>query len=204
MYLFPRLTHVSLCANLLQPCLTLCDLMQPTRLPWDSPGKNTGMGCRDLLRGSSRPRDQIFISVSPALAKGSLPLASPGLNFPLCLFCCVFISFYPKFKDKENKQCNFKTEHEVLSLKRQQCLFYLTGVTFELKAIKQERTKQFFLKFLAKKYEKVFLTINNVELFGSQWLVKQMIKALSGQIVQTLTIRTHLKKIMMTSKFFKL
>ena len=142
------------------------------------------MGGRDLLRGSSRPRDQTFVSMSPALAKGSLPLASPGLNFPLhAFFCCIFISFYPKFKDKENKQCNSKTEHEVLSLKRQQCLFYLTRVTFELKAIKQEKTKQFFLKFLAKKYEKVFLTINNVDLCGSQWLVKQMIKALLGQIV---------------------
>ena len=25
--------------------------------PWDSPGKNTGVGCHALLQGSSRPRD---------------------------------------------------------------------------------------------------------------------------------------------------
>ena len=36
-------------AKLLQSCLTLCD---PTRLPrpWDSPDKNTGVGCHFLLQ----------------------------------------------------------------------------------------------------------------------------------------------------------
>ena len=36
-------------AKLLQSCPTLCD---PTRLPcpWDSPGKNTGVGCHFLLQ----------------------------------------------------------------------------------------------------------------------------------------------------------
>ena len=36
-------------AKSLQSCPTLCD---PTRLPhpWDSPGKNTGMGCHFLLQ----------------------------------------------------------------------------------------------------------------------------------------------------------
>ena len=42
-------------AKSLQSCLTLCDsvrLQQPTRLlcPWDSPGKNTGVGCHFLLQ----------------------------------------------------------------------------------------------------------------------------------------------------------
>ena len=41
-------------ANLLQSCPTLCDphRRQPTRLtrPWDSPGKNTGVGCHFLLQ----------------------------------------------------------------------------------------------------------------------------------------------------------
>ena len=43
-------------AKLLQLCLTLCDLMDgsPARLlcPWDSPSKNTGVGCRALLQGN--------------------------------------------------------------------------------------------------------------------------------------------------------
>ena len=36
----------------------------PTRLlcPWDSPGKNTGVGCHALLQGSSWPRDQTHVS----------------------------------------------------------------------------------------------------------------------------------------------
>ena len=38
----------------LQSCPTLCDppRLQPTRLrhPWDSPGKNTGVGCHFLLQ----------------------------------------------------------------------------------------------------------------------------------------------------------
>ena len=42
-------------AKSLQLCLTLCDpidVWQPTRLPcpWDSPGKNTGVGCHFLLQ----------------------------------------------------------------------------------------------------------------------------------------------------------
>ena len=42
-------------AKSLQLCLTLCnpiDGWQPTRLrcPWDSPGKNTGVGCHFLLQ----------------------------------------------------------------------------------------------------------------------------------------------------------
>ena len=41
-------------AKSLQLCPTLCDphRQQPTRLPypWDSPGRNTGMGCHFLLQ----------------------------------------------------------------------------------------------------------------------------------------------------------
>ena len=41
-------------AKLLQSCLTLCDPRDgsPPRLPcaWDSPGKNTGVGCLFLLQ----------------------------------------------------------------------------------------------------------------------------------------------------------
>ena len=42
---------------------------QPTRLlgPWDSPGKNTEVGCHFLLQGSSLPRAQTHVSVSLAL-----------------------------------------------------------------------------------------------------------------------------------------
>ena len=37
-----------------QSCLSLCNLMDcspPGSCPWDSPGKNTGVGCHALLQG---------------------------------------------------------------------------------------------------------------------------------------------------------
>ena len=49
------LVYVCTChAKLIQSCPTLLPHgLQPTRLlcPWDSPGKNTGVGCRALLQG---------------------------------------------------------------------------------------------------------------------------------------------------------
>ena len=49
---FPSPVHACMHAKSLQPCPTLRPHgQQPTRLlcPWDSPGKNTGVGCRLLL-----------------------------------------------------------------------------------------------------------------------------------------------------------
>ena len=43
----------SRCARSLQSCPTLCNLMDcslPGFCPWDSPGKNTGVGCHFFLR----------------------------------------------------------------------------------------------------------------------------------------------------------
>ena len=39
-------------AKSLQSCLTLCDPIDGTRIPrpWNSPGKNTGVGCHFLLQ----------------------------------------------------------------------------------------------------------------------------------------------------------
>ena len=38
--------------------------LQPARLlcPWESPGKNTGVGCHFLSRGSSQPRNRTRVS----------------------------------------------------------------------------------------------------------------------------------------------
>ena len=41
--------------------------------PWYFSGKNTGMGCPFLFRGSSQPRYQILGSVSPVLQADSIP-----------------------------------------------------------------------------------------------------------------------------------
>ena len=58
------------CAKLLQSYLRLCD---PARLlcPWDSPGKNTWMGCHSLLWGIfSTPGIKPMSLLFPALAGG--------------------------------------------------------------------------------------------------------------------------------------
>ena len=41
------------CCSVTKSCPTLYDPTEPTRLlcPWDSPGKNTGVGCHFLLQG---------------------------------------------------------------------------------------------------------------------------------------------------------
>ena len=56
-------------AKSLQPCLTLCDFMDYSLAPyssllapWDSPGKNTGVGCHALLQGILWPRDRTRVS----------------------------------------------------------------------------------------------------------------------------------------------
>ena len=51
--------------------------LQPTRLcPWDSASKNTGVGCRALLQGSSPPRDWSEFLKSLHWQAGSLPLGA--------------------------------------------------------------------------------------------------------------------------------
>ena len=53
------MTNLAAAAKSLQSCPTLCDPIdqQPNRLPrpWDSPGKNTGVGCQ-IGRASCRER----------------------------------------------------------------------------------------------------------------------------------------------------
>ena len=54
------------CCSVAQSCPTLLEPheLQPARLlrPWDSPGKNTGVGCHASSRGSSWPRNRIWVS----------------------------------------------------------------------------------------------------------------------------------------------
>ena len=54
LFIFLWLSNVCTCAQSLQSCSTLQPYaLQPARLlcPWDSPGKNTEVGCRALLQG---------------------------------------------------------------------------------------------------------------------------------------------------------
>ena len=51
-------------------CQVLC--------PWDSSGKNTGVGCHAFLRGSSQPRDWARISCGSCIAGGFFTAEPPG------------------------------------------------------------------------------------------------------------------------------
>ena len=58
--------------------------LQPARLlcPWDSPGKNTGVGCHFLLQGifpASQPRNR---TSSPAMAGTFFTTEPPGKPLP--------------------------------------------------------------------------------------------------------------------------
>ena len=90
--------HTVLCAKSLQSCTTLCDLMdglQLTRLfcPWDSPGKNTGVGGHALLQ-----RVFPMQGLNPHLScllhwqADSLPLAPPRKPFLMLVKSIFFIT----------------------------------------------------------------------------------------------------------------
>ena len=69
-------------AKSLPSCLTLCDLIdgrQPTRLPrpWDSPGKNTGVGCHFLLQCMKVKRESEVAQLCPTLSD-SMDCSLPG------------------------------------------------------------------------------------------------------------------------------
>ena len=58
-------------AKLLQSCLTLCDPIDgspPGSHPWDSPGKNTGVGCHFLLQCMQVKSESEVAQSCPALA----------------------------------------------------------------------------------------------------------------------------------------
>ena len=59
-------------AKSLQLCPTLCDPIdgKPTRLPcpWDSPGKNTGVGCHFLLQGMKVKSEREVAQSCPTLS----------------------------------------------------------------------------------------------------------------------------------------
>ena len=69
---FPAATAAA--AKSLQSCPTLCDptvwTMQPTRLccPWDSPGKNTGVGCHFLLQYMKVKSESEVAQLCPTLS----------------------------------------------------------------------------------------------------------------------------------------
>ena len=94
----PRFLHVCVLSHSIVADSVRCYGLQPVRLlfPWDSPGKNTWVGCHALLQG-------IFLTQESNLnllhilhwQAGSLPLAPPGN--PRFLACLKLIWQFPTF-----------------------------------------------------------------------------------------------------------
>ena len=90
--------EVAVCA--LNVYLVVSNLLQPHGLslarllcPWDSPGKNTGVGCHFLLQGPfPDPGTKPLFSASPALASRFFPTAPPVKPWWDCLGKWVFAS----------------------------------------------------------------------------------------------------------------
>ena len=70
-----RILHAAAAAKLLQSCPTLCDPIDgsPLPRPWDSPGKNTGVGCHFLFQGSCMPCDKNKIKIKTKTKYPALP-----------------------------------------------------------------------------------------------------------------------------------
>ena len=67
-------------AKSLQSCPTLCDpRRQPTRLPrpWDSPGKNTGVGCHFLLQ-CMKVKSESEVAQSCPILSNPMDCSLPG------------------------------------------------------------------------------------------------------------------------------
>jgi len=90
--------HLGMYAKLLQSCLTVWPYgLQPARLlcPWDSPGKNTGVGCHALLQGVflTHGLDLHLLCLLYCQA-GSLPLAPSGRPLGMYTYIYIYVHTY--------------------------------------------------------------------------------------------------------------
>ena len=103
--------------------------LQPIRLlcPWDSPGKNTGVGCHDLLQGIFRtqglnPHFLHFLHWQT----GSLLLAPSGKP--------IFIHMYTQIRSKNFKKTMFILTSHILS-----CLWFHSILLYWI-SLKKKKT----------------------------------------------------------------
>ena len=69
-------------AKLLQSCLTLCDPRDSSPRgspPWDSPGKNTGVGCHFLFQGMKVKSESEVAQSCPTL-RNPMDCSLPGAS----------------------------------------------------------------------------------------------------------------------------
>ena len=69
-----------MCAKLLQSCLTLCNSKDYSQLGspvWDSPGKNTGVGCHFLLQ-CMKVKSEREVTQSNPILRDPMDCSPPG------------------------------------------------------------------------------------------------------------------------------
>ena len=94
-------------AKSLQLCLTLCDphRQQPTKLPhpWNSPGKNTGVGFHFLLQ-CMKVKSESEVTQSCPTLNDSMDCSLPGSSihgiFQARVLPCLIISFFIHFSSR--------------------------------------------------------------------------------------------------------
>ena len=95
-------------AKSLQSCPTLCDphRRQPTRLPrpWDSPGKNTGVGCHFLLRCMKVKSESEVAQLCPTLSD-PMDCSLPGSSIHRIFQARVLEWGAIGFSDSDTKSC---------------------------------------------------------------------------------------------------
>ena len=82
------------CAQSSQSRLTLCDPMDSSPSGeelWDSPPKNTGVGCHALLQGIFPTRDQNHISYTSCIAGGFFTTEPLGKSLYIYIHICVCV-----------------------------------------------------------------------------------------------------------------
>ena len=97
-------SQVTSVMSTLRPC-ELCFLC-----PWDSPCRNTGVGCRALYSRSFWLRDQNCILGLLQWQAGSLPLVPPGKTLIILKYLCniMHIYIYMNHKESAKKIINWK------------------------------------------------------------------------------------------------
>ena len=114
-----RIVVAAAAAKLLQSCPTLCDPIDgspPTRLPrpWDSPGKNTGVGCHFLLQCVKVKSEREVIQSCPTL-RDPLDCSPPGSSIHGIFQARVLEWVAIAFSDPMLSMCKIQNEVRIPS-----------------------------------------------------------------------------------------
>ena len=146
-----------------QSCPTLCDphRWQPTRLPrpWDSPGKNTGVGCHFLLQcmqvksesevaQSCRTQRPHGLQPTRLLCRWDFPGKSTGVRCQLRKTKCGC------FKNKQRRQKRHKNHTTIVILGELMIGYYLERTSSFKTNPPLFRWTNFYFRFMVEKYTK--------------------------------------------------